>query len=139
LEELPWRATGLGATQMRLLELSVDWGTPHEVFKRETSDSGRVFDYWEMGALLDGLGRCRTPAIVGFEEGPFSFEMVNDRERSRRYDNSKLSLTPLGDAIVAHTDDFARHNPIRRWWGGTKLTNKNLWRWDQDNQVLVAP
>ena len=139
LEELPWRKTGLGATQMRLLELSVDWRTPHEVFKRETSDSCRVFDYWEMGALLDGLALCRKPAISGLKEAPFTMELHDDGERLKRYRNSKLSLTPLGNRILAHTDDFARHNTIRRWWGGTKLTNKHLWRWDQDNQVLVAP
>jgi hypothetical protein len=52
---------------------------------------------------------------------------------------SKLKLTPLGYAVLAQTDDFARHNPVNRWWGGTKLTNKRLWRWDQDNKVLVAP
>ena len=25
---------------------------------------------------------------------------------------------------------------IDRWWGGTHLTNENLWRW---NPALVAP
>jgi hypothetical protein len=92
-----------------------------------------------MGALLDGLALCRKPAISGLEEGPFTTELHDDRERHKRYNNSKLLLTSLGNRILAHTDDFARHNPIRRWWGGTKLTNKNLWRWDQDNHVLVAP
>jgi hypothetical protein len=53
--------------------------------------------------------------------------------------NSKLALTPLGYTILAQTDDFARHNPIRRWWGGTKLTNKHLWRWDSDNKTLIVP
>jgi hypothetical protein len=66
-------------------------------------------------------------------------EMHDDRERHRRYKESRLSLTPLGKAILAGTDDFSRHNPIRRWWGGTELTNDHLWRWDQDNRVLVAP
>jgi hypothetical protein len=140
LEELPWRATGMGATEMRMLDfISGTKTTPPDVFRSEHGESCRVFGFWELGELLDGLGRCRTPAIVGFEEGPFSFEMQNDRIRRQRYNNSKLSLTPLGLAIITHTDDFARHNTIRRWWGGTKLTNKNLWRWDQDNQVLVAP
>lgn len=140
LEELPWRATGLGATEMRLLE-SVSRGrlSVRDVFVRETNDSRRVFDYWEMGALLDGLAGCRTPAVSGLKEGPFTMELHDDRARLRRYNNSKLSLSPLGQAILAHIDDFTRHNPIRRWWGGTKLINKDLWRWDQDNHVLVAP
>jgi hypothetical protein len=47
-----------------------------------------------------------------------------------------LSLTEFGKAIVAHKEDFSRHNPIHRWWGGTELTNDRLWRWDP---VLIAP
>ena len=48
-------------------------------------------------------------------------------------------LTELGKAIVAQADDFSRHNPIHRWWGGTELTNDRLWRWDLLNRALVAP
>ena len=42
---------------------------------------------------------------------------------------SRLSLTEFGKVIVAHKGDFSRHNPIDRWWGGTHLTNDQLWRW----------
>jgi hypothetical protein len=31
---------------------------------------------------------------------------------------------------------ISRYNPIDRWWGGTRLTNDFLWRW---NPALVAP
>ncbi len=140
LEELPWRRTGLGATEMRMLDFISGWNPPAEdVFFHDTRDSGRVFSYWEQGALLDGLARCRKPLVSGLKEGPFTMELHDDRARRKRYNKSKLALTPLGYAILAQTDDFARHNPIRRWWGGTKLTNKQLWRWDPDNKVLVAP
>jgi hypothetical protein len=44
--------------------------------------------------------------------------------------------TEFGKVIVAHQEDFSRHNPIDRWWGGTRLTNDRLWRW---NPALVAP
>jgi hypothetical protein len=139
LEELPWRATGLGATEMRMLESILEAETPQDVFIRETRDSRRVFDYWDMGALLDGLARRRKPVVSGLKGGPFTMELHDDSERVRRYNKSKISLTPLGYAVLARTDDFVRHNPINRWWGGTKLTNTHLWRWDPDNQVLVAP
>jgi hypothetical protein len=59
-------------------------------------------------------------------------EMHDDRSRHQRYKESELSLTALGKAILANTEDFSRHNPISRWWGGTKLTNDSLWR-------LIAP
>ena len=52
------------------------------------------------------------------------------------YQRSRLSLTEFGKAIVAHEEDFSRHNPIDRWWGGTRLTNDRLWRW---NPALMKP
>ena len=36
-------------------------------------------------------------------------------------------------------DNFRSHNPIRRWWGGTLLTNERLWRWNPQSRSLVAP
>jgi hypothetical protein len=65
--------------------------------------------------------------------------MHNDADRHKRYKQSKLSLTALGKAVLAGTDDFSRHNPIHRWWGGTELTNDRLWRWDPANRILIAP
>ncbi len=140
LEELPWHRTGLGATEMRMLDFIAGWKpTPQDIGVHEARDSGRVYGYWEQGVLLDGLARCRKPLVSGLKEGPFTMELHDDRARHRRYNKSKLAATPLGYAILAQTDDFARHNPVRRWWGGTKLTNKNLWRWDSDNKMLAAP
>jgi hypothetical protein len=132
LEELPSK-TGLGATEMRMLELiSKGHPTPSDVFSDRTR---RVFDYWEIGAVLDGLVRCPVPAVSGLSEGPF-MEILRYRERMERYDQSKLSLTPLGNAVLAGTEDFTRHNPIDRWWGGTHLTNDRLWRY---GPVLTTP
>jgi hypothetical protein len=33
-------------------------------------------------------------------------------------------------------EDFSRHNPIHRWWGGTELTSDQLWRW---SPTLIKP
>jgi hypothetical protein len=77
--------------------------------------------------------------VSGLDEGPFTLAMHEDRERLERYRRSRLRLTPLGQAILAGTEDFSRHNPVRRWWGGTELTNDRLWRWDPANSALVAP
>jgi hypothetical protein len=82
----------------------------------------RVFDYWEVGELLDGLAHCPAPAIDGLNEGPFTLELHDDRDRLRRYRRSMLSLAPFGKAILENTEDFSRPNPIHRWWGGTELT-----------------
>jgi hypothetical protein len=141
LEELPHCMTGLGATEMRLLELIADGvRTPYDVFPgHRKRNKRRVFGYWEVGSLLDGLARCPAPAVTGLDEGPFDEALVCDRERRQRYQRSVLSLTTLGEAILARTEDFSRHNPIHRWWGGTRLTNDNLWRWDPEHRRVVVP
>jgi hypothetical protein len=141
LEELPSNATALGATEMRMLELiSAGNAGPFDVFPgHQKRNQQRVFGYWEVGALLDGLAHCPAPAVSGLQEGPFTMEMHDDRDRHQRYTRSELKLTPLGKAIVAQAEDFSRYNPIHRWWGGTELTNDRLWRWDPANRTLITP
>ena len=138
LEELPGRATGLGASELRMLELiSAGYVHPFDVFPHYRQRfQHRVFGYWEAGALLEGLALAPIPAVSGLAEWPFTLEMHDERERLERYKESRLSLTPLGKAILSGTEDFSRHNPIDRWWGGTRLTNDRLWRWDP---VLLVP
>ncbi|MDF0497804.1 MULTISPECIES: hypothetical protein [Bradyrhizobium] len=141
LEELPNVTSGLGATEMRMLESIAPGGVqPYDVFPGyQKPNERRVFDYWEVGALLDGLARCPVPAVSGLEEGPFTLDMHDDALRHARYKQSRLSLTDLGKAILAGDEDFCRHNPLRRWWGGTLLANERLWRWDDERRLLVAP
>ena len=141
LEELPMRATGLGATEMQMLELILT-GHLHPfrlIAGYMKRNELRAFDYWEIGSLLDGLAHCPVPAVSGLDEGPFTLEMHDDRDRHERYSGSTLSLTALGKSILDQADDFSRHNPIHRWWGGTELTNDRLWRWDRANHALIAP
>ena len=141
LEELPMRATGLGATEMRMLELiAAGDASPSDVFPgHEKPNRRRVFGYWEVGSLLDDLAHCPAPLVSGIGEGPFTLEMHEDPERHARYKRSRLSLTTLGEAVLAQTEDFSGHNPIHRWWGGTELTNDHLWRWDPASRSLIAP
>lgn len=141
LDELPMPSTGLGATEMRMLELvSMGNVSPFDLFPGYgKSNTGRVFEYWEVGSLLDGLAHCPAPAVSGLDEGPFTQVMHDDAGRYARYQQSELSLTALGHAVLAQTEDFSRYNPIHRWWGGTGLTNDNLWRWDRASRTLIAP
>ncbi len=138
LEELPGRKTGLGASEMRILELvSAGYAHPFDVFPHYRQRfQCRVFGYWEVGSMLEGLALAPAPAVSGLAEWPFTVQMHDMRSRHERYKASRLSLTPLGEAIVRQAEDFSRHNPIHRWWGGTELTNDRLWRWDP---ILIAP
>jgi hypothetical protein len=141
LEELALRTAGLGATEMRMLELlAVGNVHPYDLFPgHEKPNERRTYGYWEVGELLDGLAHCPSPAVSGLAEGPFDDALHDSRDRHARYKNSMLAPTDLGKAILAGADDFSRHNPIHRWWGGTELTNDRLWRWDPENRRLIAP
>jgi hypothetical protein len=137
LEELPSQSTGLGATEMRMLELIArGYSLTNALFHLRGLRQTRIFNQWEHGYLLDGLAFGPRPAITGLDEELRVIDREDLGARDKAYMRSRLSLTEFGEAIVAHKEDFSRHNPIDRWWGGTRLTNDRLWRW---NPVLVKP
>jgi hypothetical protein len=137
LEELPSSATGLGATEMRLLELIArGYSLTNAVFYLGGLRQRRVFNSGEIGFLLEGLAHGPRPAVAGLDDELRTIGRKNYRDRDAAYKRSRLSLTEFGKAIVAYKEDFSRHNPIDRWWGGTRLTNDRLWRW---NPALMKP
>ena len=141
LGELPAADTALGATERLLLNVVAPGEiSPHRFFAFDTQNNpDRVYRLWEEGRIIDRLASCPVPAIVGLKEGPFDLALQQDDERRVRYGKSRLSLSTLGQALLDGTEDFSRHNPIHRWWGGTLLTNDALWRWDAAKRELVAP
>jgi hypothetical protein len=131
LAELPAAVTGLRASERRLLELAAEDGaTPHQVMARMTRqrDPG-VYDYWEMGRLLNNLGRGPCPAITGIDDGPFDEPLHDDAARYSAYMDSPLRLSPFGLALLQGEDDLFRLAPRRFWWGGTLITQDKPWRW----------
>jgi hypothetical protein len=137
LAELPSASTGLGATEMRMLELIASGcANINPLFHLRDLRQTRIFNEWEHGYLLEGLAHVPTAAVAGLDEELRAIGRENLRDRHTALLRSRLSLTEFGKAVVAHKEDFSRRNPIDRWWGGTRLTNDRLWRW---NPVLVAP
>jgi hypothetical protein len=106
------------------------------LFHLRTLRSTHIFGEFEIGYLLDGLAHGPRPAVAGLDEELRTLARENFRDRLYAYRRSRLSLTEFGEAIVACKEDFSRHNPIDRWWGGTRLTSDRLWRW---GAVLTAP
>jgi hypothetical protein len=144
LAELPATCTGLGATQMGLLELvnsrkqrRLNVAINTLVYLNGMLRS--VFNYWETSALLEPLAFGPAPAFSGLHPELQTVAPGNFRRRDELHKESRLVLTALGEAILIGRDDYSRHNPIHRWWGGTELTNANLWRWDPVAQALIAP
>ena len=137
LEELPSASTGLGSTEMRMLELvGRGYSRTNTLVHIESLRQTRVFNEFEYGYLIQGLAHGPTPAIAGLDDHLRTIPQESFDGRLEAFYRSNLSLTDFGRAVVAGKEDFSRHNPIDRWWGGTHLTNDNLWRYDP---LLKAP
>ncbi|MCS3729986.1 hypothetical protein [Bradyrhizobium betae] len=132
LEELPDSVTGLGASEMDILDFVNDGHTdPKRV--AEARWMRDVFDANDAGDALLELGAHPAPAVL---LGDPAFD---NEDRYFGRSEWKVTLTELGRSIFAREDDMWRHNQIYRWWGGTELTNEKLWRWDRESRSLVAP
>jgi hypothetical protein len=137
LEELPLGTTGLGATEGRFLELIArGYERTNALFCLSNLRQRRVFNELELGLLLEGLAHGPTPAVAGLDDELRAIPKDSYNGRLEAYRRSRLTLTEFGKSVLAYQEDFSRHNPIERWWGGTKLSNDRLWRLDT---VLIAP
>ncbi len=136
LAELPSPSTGLGATEMRLLELVSRGYANTNSLSNPCSLRCNVFGEFDLASLLEGLALGPRPAVAGLGDELRTIDPKNLRARHEVYLRSRLSLTEFGKAVLAHQEDFSRHNPIDRWWGGTHLTNDRLWRY---GAVLTKP
>ena len=132
LEELPGRVTGLGASEIDMLD-DVNNGQTDPRRVTEARWIRDVLDENEARNALHELAEYSTPLVL---LGDPSF---NDEDRYFGRSEWKVTLTDLGRSLVAREDDMWRHNRIHRWWGGTELTNERLWRWDRETRLLVAP
>ena len=137
LEELPG-LDGLSSTERQILA-AIDAGeaTPPALFLATQREEEAAFmGDWSFWGILDGLALAEKPLVDGLIEAPFK---PDARGLAQPYFHSRLTLTPLGAKILAGRDDFARHNRIDRWWGGTHLTHGALWRFDPTTGQLIAP
>ena len=151
--ELP-DATGLGASERRILALAERQDHWLEAERHGHDMSGHVLSdedrspmrlihrlmrsgervplcYFELGQTICELATAPVPALSGIPETRFSLDLHDDREHHRRFRESMINLTEIGHRLMARSDDWSSHNPVHRWIGGTRLTNENLWRWDE--------
>ncbi|CCE09124.1 conserved hypothetical protein [Bradyrhizobium sp. STM 3843] len=145
LVELPAPGTGLGSTEMGLLELiypdppqrlSVILNTLvyFNGYYRHT-----IFNDWETALLAEPLAFGPEPAITALDPELQTVPLGNLRRRQEIHRENRPRLTEFGEAVLLGNADFSEHNPIHRWWGGTELTNAHLWRWDPVANVLIEP
>ncbi len=141
LEELPSTENGLSRTQNQILKVIANGSTtPGFSFASYlATEEAKFLGDTGFFKLLDGLAFCAKPLIAKAENRSFKTTDWRDSAQRKLYFQDQLTLTPLGDDVLAGRLDFAALNTIDYWWGGTHLTNANLWRWDAAAKRLIAP
>ncbi len=139
LEELPDSRSGLSRTERQILDV-IDQGVcePRHMFgKCQELEEAKFMGDWGFFHFLQNQARAAKPTLHGL--GSASFAPRQSDDDRKKFLTSALRLTDFGHDILAGKEDFAAHNEIDFWWGGTLVTNDDLWRWDARNSVLIAP
>lgn len=130
LEELPSTDNGLGRTEHAILA-GIDGGTvnPVHLFHQVLEGEEAAF----MGdtsffRLIEDLALCAVPLIAGFPTG--APEALREAE---------LALSDAGAGVLAGAEDHINLNGADRWWAGTRLHGRSVWRFDRDSRRPVAP
>ena len=132
LEELPSPDGGLGRTEAAALSFLTDRPlTAIDLFRRTIAAETAAF----MGDLsfflmLHDLADCPDPLLAGLSPAE-----DDDEERYGR----PLTLTETGRRVLAGEADHVRLNGIDRWWAGTRLKGRAVWRYDRETMRLVPP
>jgi hypothetical protein len=136
LEELPAPGSGLTRTEAAALETISDGvRSPRELFSTVLGQEEAAF----MGDasffnLLDDLATCAVPLITGLRR-----RSHNTEDELQRLRDARLELTLAGEEVLAGEDDHVAINGIDRWWAGTHLRGRDVWRYDQEAMALVPP
>jgi hypothetical protein len=134
LEELPAR-NGLSRTEATALAAIAAGATaPGRLFglvlsKEEAAFMGDL----SFSALLTDLAKAETPLI----EDSVAASQTDDR--IEWWKSARLALTEIGRAVLAGDADHVALNAVDRWWGGTRLNGRDVWRYDRAKMSLVPP
>ena len=137
LEELPGLDGLSGSERQILAAIEAGATMPPALFvATQREEEAPFMGDWSFWGVLDGLALAKAPLITSLVDAPLT---PDGQGLAQPYFRSEVRLTPLGLKVLAGRDDFVRHTAIDRWWGGTHLTNANLWRWDAITQKLIPP
>jgi Domain of unknown function (DUF1835) len=130
-QELPWIGTGLSLTERLILQLLAE--APRTV--------GQTFHQLMMEReplpwLSDLLFRFIVENIKRVEQPMFTAAF--DGGDHQPWPQERLTITPLGRAVLAGTVDWLSLRPPARWLGGVLIPRAGpCWRWDASTASAV--
>ncbi len=135
LEELPEPGNGLGRTEYAILsQIGSGFRAPVALFHDVLAlEEAAFMGDWSFFHLLDDLASCDVPLIAGL---PPPAAADTDTERFRE---AELELTAAGEQVLAGEEDHVALSGLDRWWAGTRLEGRSVWRFDRGARHLVAP
>jgi hypothetical protein len=137
LEEFPSSINGLSRSEREALTAIEDGHTtPVAAFlevarKQESIFLGDIIFY----SYLERLSG-KKDALVSWKDG--TPVIAPTSESSREFVEGELTLTPLGQEVLAGTKDWQHINKRTRWLGGVEISpGEKGWRWDPAERELV--
>lgn len=129
-QELPWTETGLSLTEHLVLELLAE--RPRRVDETyaalmlEREPLPWMTDLM-IRRLVDEMRAARAPVFTGAFDG-----------EDRHWPKERLTITPLGRAVLAGEVDWLSLRPPERWLGGVRIAGDAPgWRWDDATGKVV--
>lgn len=135
LEELPAPGNGLSRTEEAILTgIANGIAAPRQLFPAVIRQEEAAFmGDWSFYRLIDDLAFAETPLVTGLAA------WRADRDDADRFADAMLELTEAGEAVLNGAADRVALSGMDRWWAGTLLTGRTLWRYDRTEHRLVAP
>jgi hypothetical protein len=129
-QEFPWVGNGLGLTERLVLELLMERPrTIGEVFRDLMLDREPLpwLGDLMLQSIVEAMKRARQPIFTA------AFESDD-----RRWYKEQLTITPLGQKVLAGETDWLSLSPPERWLGGVRIrAGEPCWRWDERRSMTV--
>jgi hypothetical protein len=136
LQEYPWTTDGLSRSERRLLELAA--GGPVELSAAFPHMHAGEQVYYvtdvSLATLADTLSGT-LPPLITLARRPAA---DGERHQGRVTLRDTVTLTDIGQAVLAGRRDRIATCGIDRWLGGVHLQgHADLWRWDDERQKMT--
>jgi hypothetical protein len=129
-QELPWTSDGLGLAERLILELLAERPrTIGEVFRDLMQDLEPLpwLGDLMLQSLVEAMKRAAQPVFTGVFESD-----------DKRWHKERLTITSLGQAVLAGEVDWLSLSPPDRWLGGVSIRAElPCWRWDDRRGTTV--
>jgi hypothetical protein len=142
LYELPAISSGLSLTEERILGALVQTTrTVGELFQvTQEQEAARFLGDVSFFRRVDGLAFIPQPLISGLTFASTRLAGGGaDTPDYRAYAATRVRLTETGRSALGGRFDHASENAINRWFGGTHITPKTMWRRDKEGRLGTAP